>query len=147
MSTIKIPNALTSVRAIHQFHPAVSQGDAITDDLLCLQEIIQSWGFKSDIYCQYPTSGIVTKPFRDYISRSHPDNLLLLHFSIAYSEDVLKYIDRLPDCKILVYHNIVASGDAFSTTPTNLNAELAYIKQSGVTVKTVQQALTEVMTQ
>ncbi len=106
VSDLAVSSALTSVRVIHQFHPAISQGDAITDDLLCLQEIIRSWGFESDIYCQYPTSGITTKAYKDYFRRSHPNNLLLLHFSIGYSEEVLSFIERLPDKKILVYHNI-----------------------------------------
>lgn len=94
------------MRAIHQFHPAVSQGDAITDDIIALQKIVRSWGFDSEIFCQYPTTGIPTRPYGGYASNSHPRNILLLHFSIAYSEEVFNFIEHLPDQKVLVYHNI-----------------------------------------
>jgi len=48
---------------------------------------------------------------------------------------------------VLVYHQVDNSGDEYSVTPANLNAELAALKASNVSVKTVQQALAEVESQ
>jgi peptidoglycan/xylan/chitin deacetylase (PgdA/CDA1 family) len=42
---------------------------------------------------------------------------------------------------VLVYHAVVNGGDAYSVTPVNLDTELANIKASGVSVKTINQAL------
>lgn len=50
---------------------------------------------------------------------------------------------------VLVYHEVTASAadPTYAVTPANLDAELNIIKQSGVTVKTVSQALDEVQAQ
>ncbi len=48
---------------------------------------------------------------------------------------------------VLMYHEIVSGGDIYSTTPANLEAALSYIKNSGISVQTVTQALAEVQSQ
>lgn len=50
---------------------------------------------------------------------------------------------------VLVYHEVTASAadPTYAVTPTNLDLELNYIKQSGISVQTVQQALNEIKAQ
>jgi hypothetical protein len=49
---------------------------------------------------------------------------------------------------VLVYHEVGATAEpTYAVTPANLDAELNIIKQSGVTVKTVDAALDEILPQ
>lgn len=48
---------------------------------------------------------------------------------------------------VLVYHDIKATGDAFSTSPANLTSEVAYLKQKAVSVKTIEQAIIDIKSQ
>ncbi len=48
---------------------------------------------------------------------------------------------------VLVYHQVDNSGDQFSTTPTQLNAQFQKIQQSGLAVKTMKDALAEILPQ
>ena len=48
---------------------------------------------------------------------------------------------------VLVYHSIDLSGDAYATSPLNLDNELSLLKTSGVKVETVNQALDEITPQ
>ena len=48
---------------------------------------------------------------------------------------------------ILVYHNIVSNPDTYDTTPAKLTQHLQAIQNSGLAVRTVQEALTEIVPQ
>ncbi len=50
---------------------------------------------------------------------------------------------------VIVYHEVTATAadPTYAVTPANLDAELNIIKQSGVTVKTLDQALAEITPQ
>jgi hypothetical protein len=50
---------------------------------------------------------------------------------------------------VIVYHEVTTTAEdpTYAVTPANLDAELNYVKQSGVTVKTMNDALTEVKSQ
>lgn len=48
---------------------------------------------------------------------------------------------------ILMYHNVDSSGSAYSVTPEMLNTQLAAIQEVGITSKTVNQALNELLPQ
>jgi len=50
---------------------------------------------------------------------------------------------------VIVYHEVTATAEdpTYAVTPANLDAELNIVKQSGVTVKTVDQALDEIVPQ
>jgi peptidoglycan/xylan/chitin deacetylase (PgdA/CDA1 family) len=48
---------------------------------------------------------------------------------------------------ILVYHQVDTSGDAYSVTPTNLNAQLTAVAASGLPAVTIRQGLAEVTPQ
>jgi len=40
---------------IHQFHPSVGFGDAISNHILDIQKILRRAGYQSEIFCEHPT--------------------------------------------------------------------------------------------
>lgn len=48
---------------------------------------------------------------------------------------------------VLVYHDVEANPSTYGVTPTGLDQQLNIVKQSGITVKTVDQALDEILSQ
>lgn len=48
---------------------------------------------------------------------------------------------------VLVYHQVDASGDQYSVTPTNLDAQIGAIQAAGVPIVTVDKALAEILPQ
>lgn len=94
---------------LHQFHPTVSFGDAVSNQILSLQHLLRRIGYKkSGIFCEQLPIQFEgkTRLIQEYSRYSSPDNVLLLHFSLGYSPHVLDWLDRLPDRKVLIYHNI-----------------------------------------
>jgi len=95
---------------IHQFHPSISFGDAVGNSILELKKIINELGFDSEIFAQYIHPDVnKIRRYSDYIKFSSPDNILILHYSIAYNPEILNFFKNLPDKKILIYHNITPS--------------------------------------
>jgi glycosyltransferase involved in cell wall biosynthesis len=90
---------------IHQFHASVAPGDAITNGMFLIKEILTKLGFNSEIFAQHiprELSGKV-KHFSKYISK--PENILLIHHSMGHDLD--NWLKRLKEkTKILVFHNI-----------------------------------------
>ena len=81
-------------------------GDAIGHEALGIQRVLRRAGHPSDIYVQTadPRLESATEDYRDLIEHSHPDNVLLHHFSIGSKASRVAF--ALPDRMILVYHNI-----------------------------------------
>ena len=81
-------------------------GDAIGHEALGIQRVLRRAGYPSDIYVQTadPRLESSTEDYRDLIVHSHPDNVLLHHFSIGSKASRVAF--ALPDRMILVYHNI-----------------------------------------
>jgi L-malate glycosyltransferase len=93
---------------VHQFHPTVSYGDAISNQILSLQRLLRQMSYHSEIFCeQMPIQfdGRV-RQMKYYERYSSPQNVLLLHFSLGYSSDIISWLKQLPDRKVIVYHNI-----------------------------------------
>lgn len=93
---------------VHQFHPTVSYGDAISNQILSLQSMLAEMGYRSEVFCeQLPVQFAGrTRQIGCYGRYSSPENVLLLHFSLGYSPEVISWLTRLPDRKVIVYHNI-----------------------------------------
>lgn len=90
---------------INQFVPTISPGDAVSNNILGLREILVENGYKSDIYVKHIHVELKNKvkPVSKY--RGDASNLLFYHFAFAgmdFTDSVIKF----PDTKILVYHNI-----------------------------------------
>ncbi len=93
---------------IHQFNPTLSAGDAISNHVISMQAMLRVMGYRSEIFCELPP---VSAPARThsldaYESIASPENILLLHFSLYYSDRVMNWLAQIPTRKILIYHNI-----------------------------------------
>ena len=85
---------------------ALSYGDAIGNEALRIQSILRSQGYESEIFAEavHPEMSGLARKLWEYREVSHPDNLLILHFSIGAG--VSTYAYHLPDPLLLIYHNI-----------------------------------------
>jgi glycosyltransferase involved in cell wall biosynthesis len=93
---------------VHQFHPTVSYGDAISNQVLSLQGLLRKMGYRSEIFCEQLPIQFEGRArlVRRYDRHSSPRNVLLLHFSLGYPPNVIAWLRQLPDQKVIVYHNI-----------------------------------------
>lgn len=91
---------------IHQFATSLSYGDAISDEMLEIQSVLQERGYRSEIFVKLydPRSAGHVRDYRDYKKCSAPDNVVIFHFSIG--SPVSKLFFRVPDRKMMIYHNI-----------------------------------------
>ncbi|MFN7917623.1 MAG: glycosyltransferase [Vicinamibacterales bacterium] len=92
--------------AVHQVLATLGYGDAIGHEVLGIQRVLRSAGYESDIFVETadPRLESLTRDYRELVDASHPDNLLLHHFSIGSKASRTAY--ALPDRMALIYHNI-----------------------------------------
>lgn len=92
--------------SIHQMLPDFSYGDAIGNDVLAIQKVLKDWGYDSEIYAQHVHSKLagIARPFQEYQEIGASNKILIFHFSIG--SELSEFVKRLPDRKILIYHNI-----------------------------------------
>ena len=95
-----------SLRAVHQVLATLGYGDAIGHEVLGIQRVLRSAGYDSEIFVETADTRLedLTYDYRDLLDASHPDNLLIHHFSIGSRASRVAY--ALPDRMALVYHNI-----------------------------------------
>lgn len=93
---------------VHQFYPTVAYGDAASNHILSLQRTLRRRGYRSEIFCERLPLLFEgqTRQISAHARYSSPDNVLLLHYSMAYTPEVLSWLRGVPDRKVLVYHNI-----------------------------------------
>ncbi len=91
---------------IHQFATSLTYGDAISDEVLEIQKALKKQGFRSEIFTRFyePRMARYTHDFREYSKFSSPSNVVIFHFSIG--SPVSKLFFRIPDKKVMIYHNI-----------------------------------------
>ncbi len=91
---------------IHQFATSLSYGDAISDEMLEIQRVLRERGHRSEIFTRFfdPRTAGQRRDYREYKKLSSPSNVVIFHFSIG--SPVSKLFFRVPDKKIMVYHNI-----------------------------------------
>ena len=94
------------MRAIHQVLATLGYGDAIGNEVLGIQRVLRDAGHESEIFVQTaePRVEDLTIHYSDLRDASHPDNVLIHHFSIGSRASRLAY--ALPDRMVLIYHNI-----------------------------------------
>jgi glycosyltransferase involved in cell wall biosynthesis len=92
--------------AIHQVLATLGYGDAIGHEVLGIQRVLRQAGYDSEIFAQTadPRLEDLTLGYMDLRDASHPDNILIHHFSIGSRVSRLAY--ALPDRMVLIYHNI-----------------------------------------
>jgi glycosyltransferase involved in cell wall biosynthesis len=91
---------------IHQVLATLGYGDAIGHEVLGIQRVLRHAGYQSDIFVETADHRLEpqTRDYRELIDFSHPDNLLLHHFSLGSKASRTAY--ALPDRMALIYHNI-----------------------------------------
>ncbi|MYH29749.1 MAG: hypothetical protein F4137_13045, partial [Acidobacteria bacterium] len=92
--------------AVHQVLATLGYGDAIGNEVLGIQRVLQDAGYRSRIYVETadPRLEDRTEDYRCLVDDSHADNILIHHFSIGSRASRVAF--ALPDRMILVYHNI-----------------------------------------
>jgi glycosyltransferase involved in cell wall biosynthesis len=92
--------------AVHQVLATLGYGDAIGHEVLGIQRVLRGAGYESEIFVETAESRLEDLTI-DYLSlpgASHPDNILIHHFSIGSRASRIAF--ALPDRMVLVYHNI-----------------------------------------
>jgi glycosyltransferase involved in cell wall biosynthesis len=94
------------VPGVHQVLATLGYGDAIGHEVLGIQRVLRAAGYESAIFVETADLRLedLTEDYRDLPQVSHPDNLLLHHFSLGSRASRLAY--ALPDRMALIYHNI-----------------------------------------
>jgi L-malate glycosyltransferase len=92
--------------AVHQVLATLGYGDAIGHEVLGIQRVLRAAGYESEIFVETADRRLEdrTVDYRDLPEASHPDNLLIHHFSIGSRASRVAF--ALPDRMALVYHNI-----------------------------------------
>jgi len=93
---------------VDQFHPTLSFGDAVGNQVLSLQRLLQASGYQSDIYCEHLPDHFEgrARTIAEYPMDGSSEHVLLAHFSLVYSRTVMDWLEQVPGRKVLVYHNI-----------------------------------------
>lgn len=93
---------------IHQLHTSAGYGDAIGNEMSSIREILRRQGHLSEIFAEHIDPRLAEAPhhYLEYRVFSDPENLLLLHFSVAYPPHLWEFVSAFPDRKVLIYHNI-----------------------------------------
>jgi glycosyltransferase involved in cell wall biosynthesis len=91
---------------IHQVLATLGYGDAIGHEVLGIQHILRGAGYESDIFVEAADLRLdpLTRDYRELVDHSHPDNLILHHFSLGSKASRTAF--ALPDRMALIYHNI-----------------------------------------
>ena len=91
---------------VHQVLATLGYGDAIGHEVLGIQRVLRAAGHESDIFVEAADHRLesMTRDYRELVDVSHPDNLLLHHFSLASKASRTAF--ALPDRMALIYHNI-----------------------------------------
>ena len=90
---------------VHQFHPVLAPGDAMSSHVFALQKRLRGWGHDAHAYAVEAKSGADdVLPYRRLFRDVGPDDLVLLHFSMG--NEVFTQLAKLRARKVLVYHNI-----------------------------------------
>ncbi|HBF68050.1 MAG TPA: hypothetical protein DDW20_01855 [Firmicutes bacterium] len=89
---------------IHQFHPSIVKGDAISNEVFLIQKILLKKNYSSEIFADNIGDSLENKVKKlDSINVSKND-ILIIHHSMGF--DSFDKIIHLPCKKILIYHNI-----------------------------------------
>jgi glycosyltransferase involved in cell wall biosynthesis len=91
---------------VHQILATLGYGDAIGHEVLAIQRVLRAAGYDSEIFVETADWRLepLTRDFRELVDFSHPDNLLIHHFSIGSKASRTAF--ALPDRMALIYHNI-----------------------------------------
>ena len=93
-------------RGIHQLSISAACGDAIGNEMRQIRSALRGAGHESEIFVELIDSNMGTgvHPYLEYRDIASPDNVILLHYSMA--SPVSRMAAELDDRLVLIYHNI-----------------------------------------
>jgi glycosyltransferase involved in cell wall biosynthesis len=105
--------------AIHQYTPAITKADGVSNSLFFIKRMLTSLGYESEIYADNidPKLKNLVRPRHTYQENSN--NILLLHHAAAQPDP--GWFIRLADRLAMVYHNITPA-HYFETGSAHSNA-------------------------
>src|SRR5256886_15159805 len=90
---------------VHQFHPTLAPGDAMSNHVFALRKKFRHWGYDSFAYAVEAKPGVAdVRSYRRLFREVNPDDLLIVHFSMG--SEVVDQLVKIPARRVLVYHNI-----------------------------------------
>lgn len=100
------------LKAIHQFSPGLSYGDAISNYAIELMNLLRVWGYESEIYVinSDPRVAKYCRPYHSYQYNS--GDILLYHYGTA--SELTPFLVNWTDRLVIIYHGL---------TPTHFFAE------------------------
>ena len=103
---------------VHQVMATLGYGDAIGNEALGIQQVLQDAGYDSRIFAETtdPRVEDLTEDYRDLFDHSRPENIFIHHFSIGSKASRVAY--ALPERMVLVYHNITPPSYFLGVNPT-----------------------------
>lgn len=98
--------AAGSVRAVHQFVPALIPRDATGSHTLLLRDALRAAGWRSEIYAEATHDELLaeSRPLSAYEADTRPGDVLVYQFST--SSAVADYLATRPEPLVLDYHNV-----------------------------------------
>lgn len=92
--------------AVHQFHPTLAPGDAMSDHVFALRRRFREWGYESEAYAVELKPGLENdgRSYRELFRSVRPDDTLVLHFSMGH--EVFDELVKVPARRVLVFHNV-----------------------------------------
>lgn len=109
---------------IHQFHSGSALGDAVTNSLFFVQDLLTKAEVPSDIYVEYRDPRLADRLRLIGEMDPEPDDLLIIHHSFGH--DIMPVIEAARCRKVLVYHNITPPEFFPLTSPFHRYALLGY---------------------
>ena len=90
--------------AVHQFHSGTALGDAITNQMLRLQQLLQEMGYHSEIFAEHVAPELQHRIHSIFGYLGSDSELLVVHHSIGY--DAFDDVIGLPNEIVTIYHNV-----------------------------------------
>lgn len=90
--------------AVHQFHPVLAPGDAMSDHVMALRKRFREWGYASEAFAVEIKAGADARPYRELFRSVREGDTLVLHFSMGH--EVFDELIKLRARRVLVYHNV-----------------------------------------
>ena len=116
---------MNKLAKIHQFHTSVLFGDALSNQMIDISETLRNVGYDSRIFCEVLPPNDFAQPtylIEEYAKESSPDTILIVHFSLEYSNKVMTWLESLPDKIVLIYHNITPHHYFYGVNEYSYNA-------------------------
>src|SRR5919197_1184395 len=92
--------------AVHQFHPVLAYGDAMSDHVFALRKRLRDWGYEAEAFAVEAKPGVESdvRSYRELFRTLRPEDTLILHFSMGHP--VFDELAKIPARRVLVFHNV-----------------------------------------